>query len=877
MRLRLARRGYWIQDKKGRWRQHAWVTLIPLLALLPSIVVSFMVGLINTTSYSDLGPNDQKELALLTLKANTLFLVSQTQPPKESQLPTLQIYVDNRTFSEMSFWNEHGDESLGHSEGGDAPYFSARFRDESGVLQRAKVSLRGWGDYHHYMNKPSLRVRIKKSDVALDRRYVELTRPKDVIAARFQIHDMLSESLGIQTTKSDQVRVFINGKFFGVYLRSFRPGEEFAVSSKRMPGTYYKGDAIGAKQGQVLWENADIWSVFDIEDSKSKALLGRFLEVVNRDPKRCDANEIWNYLDFESYAKFCAVATLMGNTHSDTYHNHVLYYSTYSGKFEAIPWDPLSNFNSPVDFVSNPIMGLALRSPTWVHRRNELLWGLMHGSGSEASVREWLNAKYAMAWPDLKADINVGWLVEPYRIPMTPGDIDGYVDFSVDRHIARLKVIKAYFNDCKVWFIPQADQSRSQVIVSGRVAVKVSSKDGSKVELRDSEGTPVNLLYPGISEPYQHANAFPNPEPDAAPLVYSINQPLSNIEFTNYFTGEKVTFGYAAFVPASESVSLPAGRLTPPAPSIVNIGPGVVTVSEDIIVGEAQTLVIAPGTTLKMGPGSSVYSRGKTIVRGTKQSPIAIEPLSGSPWGCFAVAGSATSGSEFAYVSMSGGTLGFDRGRQFKGMFNVYQCPEVQISNCRFERNVESDDTVNLAESHVVITDSVWVGANSDALDLDMCTGMVERCRFIDSGNDGLDVSECRVRVKDCQFIRSGDKGISIGEGSRIYVTDSLIQGCLIGIEPKDASRAILARVTFDKNKTQIHAYQKKYFYGRGGSALLKDVSFVGDNFARLEARTSLTAINTDVQVSKDEAKRLITAPAIPADWAALIKEIEGR
>ena len=79
---------------------------------------------------------------------------------------------------------------------------------------------------------------------------------------------------------------------------------------------------------------------------------------------------------------------------------------------------------------------------------------------------------------------------------------------------------------------------------------------------------------------------------------------------------------------------------------------------------------------------------------------------------------------------MTGGSLGSDGIVRYKGMFNVYDCPSVEIRDCRFGPNVGSDDAVNLAESHVVVERCTWDRAPFDGLDLDLerMSADVSRC-----------------------------------------------------------------------------------------------------------------------------------------------------
>ena len=124
----------------------------------------------------------------------------------------------------------------------------------------------------------------------------------------------------------------------------------------------------------------------------------------------------------------------------------------------------------------------------------------------------------------------------------------------------------------------------------------------------------------------------------------------------------------------------------------------------------------------------------------------------------------------------------------------------------------------------------------------------IAHCHWHDSGNDGLDLMTCQVTIHDCTIEGSGDKGISVGEGSRLIADRLTIQRCVRGTELKDASMAQFTDCRFVDNQTAAHAYQKKPFYGRGGSARFVNCTFSGnelDLFPEKKCRFQL--VNTDV------------------------------
>jgi len=171
--------------------------------------------------------------------------------------------------------------------------------------------------------------------------------------------------------------------------------------------------------------------------------------------------------------------------------------------------------------------------------------------------------------------------------------------------------------------------------------------------------------------------------------------------------------------------------------------------------------------------------------------------------------------------------------------------------NCRLGGNVVGDDTANLANSQVEVTDCIFESAPMDALDLDGCTGIVERCQFIDAGNDGLDVMECELDVVECHFFNCGDKGLSIGEECRITVSDSRFENCLTGLELKDASRTRVVQSDIVNCQTGVRAYRKKWLFRTGGFGQLRECRFSDcPRDLDLDAHSQIWLDDTDASVS---------------------------
>lgn len=905
MRIRLAREGFWIERRPGVAAFHTWNVLLPFL-LTPVLLALFL--LLAVGRHTPLGrylhqfpvqvwgqyvwPLIEREqrVALENLTA--------VEPVRrDSALPSLELSVSDGTLDEMATAMREGDPKLDREPGGTRPYFHAWFSDENMRVKRVKIAYRGLSAYHHYRHKPSLRVRIRKKDVNGGWRYLELQRPEDPLALRNWLPDRLAGSLGLMTAKSDHVRLFINRKYMGVYLRMHRPGEPLALKQGRMPGAFFKGDASADTGPKSLWDNIDNWNVFGEDTPVHRAVLQRLLDVLKQPPSAETLTAFWQLMDGEVYARWAALMAATGGVHTDAWHNHMYFLSTNQGKLEAMPWDvngygTQADAGTPPDVWQHPISEMASRDPRWVHRRNEHLWALLNGPAAPDRLRETIDREVDRMLPDLKADANLSAFesgpLGPQLVPYSVRDLEPVREQFKTYVTERAAMLHKYFENAQVWVAPEPNRPGwARVTVGGTVAVEARLADGGELEGDDRRAAHPRgerlLLYPGQSEDknvyFSHVGEATLPIPYMAPvpLSYVVRADPTALRFRNAITGEPVV-ALQELGPGGKHRSVHPWDFPPPPTGAVTLGPGDVLLTEDVHAGAQQTLTIAAGTHLRLAPGVGIYSEGRTIVAGTRDAPVVIEPAGDEPWACFGVSGAATAGSRFTYLQVRGGSVGTNGWVQFKGMLSVYDSPDVVLRHCQVGRNEIGDDAVNLGESRILVEDCVFNDARSDALDLDMCQGTVRNSIFTNAGNDGLDLMTCQVTVEACVFEGAGDKGISAGEASRAVVRAGRIVRCTIGIEAKDGSEVAAFNTTFDGNGVAWHAYQKKWAYRDAGAGALIDCDL--RNSARadlsLEKRSALELVRTQyTTIDRGEDKLTVSQEPAPR-WRELTETVRG-
>jgi hypothetical protein len=902
MRLNLGIRSFTIISRNGRHTSYTWNCLLPMalgaLIFCSAILYFARVGVMEFI-HSLFDPPHLHPISITDLQTDTVDsltnLIGVKRHKSESLLPTLNVFTATGTMRQMQTALETGNPALRHEPGGTKPYMKAVFEDEDYDAYECKVCLRGKMPFHHQPHKPSLRIRLRKSDVRKGRRYVELQRPQGVLALNNWLPMQFAGPLGLLSDRTEHVRLFINRRYCGVYLRTLRPGESLAVTNGRLPGTFFKGD-----WAEDMWKTGDGWRRFGEESDEDLATFNRFLKVLREPPSADAIGQLYGLLDMDVYARWAALMIATVSTHTDANHNHVYYLNSNRGRLEAMPWDCLAYWEGRAraagatrtpDFVLHPVMVMAISDPRWVHRRNRYLHQLLETVARPASIHRMIDEAVDPMLPDLLADSSLGehdfWEAEPLIEPARQ-ELKDYT-------LRRSQFLQDYLSQVRVSVQPNAKRPGWSVVeVSGNVAVVVRSVDGRPLET-DSDVTATDLLYPALVE--HPDDDLPLRCAQPTPMEYHVSGRPDELKFVNAITDEPVTAVRTASGGADPKQPRPVVVTASPEhpgvrgdvrsihPSLfaapetgdVVLGPGEIIVEQSIVTNEGQRLIVNAGTRLFLGENIGIYSRGQMLAEGTPEKPIEVMPAGNKPWGAVGVSGHESRGSRFANVHVSGGSIGTDGSIRYKGMFNVYNCPDVVIAQCGFSESHRGDDAVNLAESHIEVTHCRFGDAPADALDLDMCTGSVRQCRFEDCGNDGIDLMNCRVEVEGCRFIGCRDKGISVGEDTQVRVIDCRIRNCKIGLETKDASRALVVESLFDGNDLAVHSYQKKWLYGWGGSTALVRSTLQGSRQADLsiKKRSDAVLVETKVATIADGIHRVKTRDELSAAWFPALAEVE--
>lgn len=252
----------------------------------------------------------------------------------------------------------------------------------------------------------------------------------------------------------------------------------------------------------------------------------------------------------------------------------------------------------------------------------------------------------------------------------------------------------------------------------------------------------------------------------------------------------------------------------------VTLAPGTHRVRGVVRLPANRKLRLQAGTELSMDEGAVLHCPAGLEVRGSVEAPVRIYATDPArPFGSIAVAGGPGVHTDIEGLELSGGSEAWVDGAFFSGGLSIHHNEQVRIVRSRIEDN-RADDGLNVKYGAITLEDVSFRGNRADQVDLDTCTGVVRRCRFVAAGGgvngDGLDVSASSVVVSESSFEDFVDKGVSIGEVSDVLVMNGELRGCKMGIAVKDDSRAALFGNRYEGNEIDIAAYQKKKSFGGG-------------------------------------------------------------
>jgi hypothetical protein len=245
----------------------------------------------------------------------------------------------------------------------------------------------------------------------------------------------------------------------------------------------------------------------------------------------------------------------------------------------------------------------------------------------------------------------------------------------------------------------------------------------------------------------------------------------------------------------------------------------------EVVIPPNAYLTIAAGSTIASGPGVSIHAQRDINASGTEAKPIVFTWLiDGSHWGSLTNFTPTSQDNVFKYVTFEHGYETDFNGIGMRGALSLNKAKAL-ISHCTFQNN-EGDDGLNIKATNTKIEYSLFKDNASDGLDSDgVGSPEVAFCTFDGNGNDNLDLGEgTKIWVHDSLILHGGDKGISNGDGCTPTIEHNIIANGAIGVGIKDDAAPLVVNNTIYGNQFGLRVYHHVDGFGGGKGTFINNI-----------------------------------------------------
>ncbi|MBL8013741.1 MAG: CotH kinase family protein [Candidatus Omnitrophica bacterium] len=680
---------------------------------------------------------------------------------------------------------------------------------------------------------------------------------------------------GLITPRIQLVRFYINGSYAGFRTLVENPDDHFLIKRGLSTGNIYRENSfsvMGDKLNSGIKYFQRRWVKKSLEREKNWDDWVHFNHVLNLFNRGTSAA----LLDTDYFAKWMAISLLLPLQHMID-HNIYLYHSLKTQKWYQIPWDPTVSIFDDVKegvlyYAPNKLYAVFLRNVHNFYARNQQAWKLLNDDAffeNLARIIAQLYEKYEAEYLFCKNQSIVCDGVQYHNIDWE--EIHKQKTQVHELLSAKREAVKKIFYELPTYSVQHSD---TRLIITGMAPLEFKFEHkGWAVEsydnlfaLQQSADQSVFLIEPdpGASRTYRgnrHVTiqAFkivlrPLDRRAGSPQFVSLygNQRrevvskgedfsemskkaavVNKAPITSILDWSRIQDGFREWISAIEDGYMRLNNRADTQDLLERFAlwldkfryrehlasgkeihwQGEKLLKSTTVVPSTTTLIVDPGTVVKLGRKVSLIVHGTLKINGKPGQEVlftSISPVRADrdAWGSVCFINSISEVSHMSYAVIENGSEAHEMGIHCKGAISAYHVPIV-IEHSEF-RNSHADDAVNILYSKAKVTDSYFHNNKSDALDSDFSQVDVRRVRFENNGNDGLDLGTSIGFSKDNLYLAQGDKGISVGEQSQAQIIENVFIGNDKGVAMKDGSDASIQNNVFFRNAYGVKAYIKK-------------------------------------------------------------------
>ena len=725
--------------------------------------------------------------------------------------------------------------------------------DINGKNQKAKLRYLGDNPRNYMFHKKSIRLKLKKSELANRTRYLQFKNYEENILERYTAY-LIAKNLNMLVPKMQMIELFINGENSGLYLQGERLNESFLRRNKIMPINIYKGEAymnsekkIGLEfyldQNPGLWEKISYYNMVKKDDYSD--LINFFQNIKNANNSIDHLNKIIKNENLELLARASIFELFTNSQNGDYIHNRRIALDPWSGNAHILPHDyayiktTIDLSNNYLDQNDTNLFNTLNRSSKFLNYKYDLLIKLIKEEKIfKKVISDLLNLKDEYINSKLR---DLG-LVNPLKLSIKKNrqQIEKeFDDVIISLREREQKLISFFEQDVKATW---------EISSNGFNILLEDSLPLSNLQIKFKDVKPEWVIFDYNNNKViddKDLYFYPNNQNQ-----FKINLKLfanriaihkDNLAVKKKIITRKTKFSFFVDNGYMPSVLLSSFNLkkkikfndentVSTLPGLNNIVisynqekqkilSGEIFVDKDLIIKDP--IKIKEGTIFKLKKNVSIIFENKVEAIGSNKKPIIFKSNSEKDYfGTIAIHGLKTEGSVFKNVLIHNGSGNRVNGINYFSSLSIHSAKNIRLNNIEVRDNSKYDDMVHIIYSEdVKVENSKFINAYRDSIDVDISKDIYfNQVEITNSGNDGIDFMESTAELKNLTVALSGDKGISVGENSDISVDKSIFRQNYYGLASKDSSRVKIFNSSFVNNDIQLSTYKKNWRYGASGN-----------------------------------------------------------
>lgn len=741
-------------------------------------------------------------------------------PESDSPLKEIYIYCDSKQFDYI------------YENWGQNIYIPVTIRANGTENKRARMRIRG--DTSRKFGKKSLKVKLEAEPLIFGQKILNLNADfEDPSYIHQYLASYVFQQSGTPCFNAEHVRIYLNGKFFGLYLMIENMDEDFL--QKRNLDEYanmYKATKDGACLG--YYDNVEYHWEKKTNEYTGREDLQELIYVLDTIPDSKYYDFIKNNFDYEKLINIISVNVMITNS-STYYHNYYMYHDiNETGTWMMFPWDLDKTFsrygniyyNHSSSFWQhdNPLLERTVTNKKMLNdiktRINELGNTLFNPANLNPKIDSLKTLLQASVEQDSTDNITsiTDWEAQLQKEKEFIKDRVNQINYHIDNIPYNFRIIRTpevITEDYIFRWFSSGHPKNKDISYSF-----VYSKD---INLSYGEN---RIMIENLKDTFLYCpNNLENDKYYWKVVATDGINPVDGWDNLNYFEyrrGTELPKNITQVIELTEEGS----------PYFIR---------EETSVAKSGGLIIHEGAEIRFNRGVNLFVYGRISAYGTEKKPIILKPNDGEEfWGYIYII-NPTDKCEFINTKFEEGHI-YAKQLDLKienTHFNIDKKNLVvngqrlaviwlwegsyEMRNCIIKSN-GTGEGMNINKATAIVENCLIDGA-PDAIEyIEVHDGTIRGNRVFNSPDDALDFNGCkRVIIENNIFKNNIDKGISVGhEGNgpstEITIKNNQIINCRIGISVKDSSEVLILNNTLVNNQTGIQCYHKDHT-NKGGKA----------------------------------------------------------